>query len=114
MVTDVATATVIAFSSISVRLVFRRRRAAPFGNRVVRPAQAPTVLQTHRSTTCASFTLSLPSAVTASGPSCKPVRRLAVDPHSELFIRPDGMTQAGPDPVSETAKPIPSPPKLVA
>jgi hypothetical protein len=33
--------------------------------------------------------------------------RLAVDPHSELFVRPDGMTQAGPDPVSETAKPIP-------
>jgi hypothetical protein len=29
--------------------------------------------------------------------------RLAVDPHTELFIRPDGMTQAGPDPVSESA-----------
>jgi hypothetical protein len=28
--------------------------------------------------------------------------RLAVDPNSELFVRPDGMTQAGPDPVSET------------
>ena len=27
--------------------------------------------------------------------------RLAVDPHSELFIRSDGMTQSGPDPVSE-------------
>ena len=25
--------------------------------------------------------------------------RLAVDPNSELFVRPDGMTQAGPDPV---------------
>jgi hypothetical protein len=34
--------------------------------------------------------------------------RLAVDLHSELFIRPDGMTQAGPDPISETAKPIPT------
>jgi hypothetical protein len=29
--------------------------------------------------------------------------RLAVDPHSELFVRDDGMTQAGPDPASETA-----------
>jgi hypothetical protein len=28
--------------------------------------------------------------------------RLAFDPHSELFVRPDGMTQAGPDPLSET------------
>jgi hypothetical protein len=40
--------------------------------------------------------------------------RLAVDPHSELLVRSDGMTQAGPDPVSETAKPIPIPPKRVA
>jgi hypothetical protein len=29
--------------------------------------------------------------------------RLAVDPHSELFVRDDGMTQAGPDPAAETA-----------
>jgi len=28
--------------------------------------------------------------------------RLAIDPHSELFIRHDGITQSGPDPVSET------------
>jgi hypothetical protein len=27
--------------------------------------------------------------------------RLAIDPHSELFIRDDGMTQSGPDPISE-------------
>lgn len=40
--------------------------------------------------------------------------RLAVDPHSELFVRPDGMTQAGADPVSQTAKPIPISPKRVA
>jgi hypothetical protein len=40
--------------------------------------------------------------------------RLAVDPHSELLVRPDGMTQAGPDPVSETAKPIPVSPKREA
>jgi hypothetical protein len=32
--------------------------------------------------------------------------RLAVDPHSELFVRADSMTQAGPDPASETAMPI--------
>jgi hypothetical protein len=27
--------------------------------------------------------------------------RLAVDPHSELFVRKDGMVQSGPDPTSE-------------
>jgi hypothetical protein len=27
-------------------------------------------------------------------------KRLAVDPHAELFVRPDGMVQSGPDPVS--------------
>jgi len=40
--------------------------------------------------------------------------RLAVDPNSELFVRPDGMTQAAPDPVSETAVAIPTAPKRVA
>jgi hypothetical protein len=29
--------------------------------------------------------------------------RLAVDPHSELFVRNDGMLQSGPDPVSAEA-----------
>jgi hypothetical protein len=29
--------------------------------------------------------------------------RLAVDPHSELFVRRDGMLQSGPDPVSAQA-----------
>jgi hypothetical protein len=29
--------------------------------------------------------------------------RLAIDPHSELFVRPDGMMQAGPDPKSKAA-----------
>jgi hypothetical protein len=29
--------------------------------------------------------------------------RLAIDPRSEFFVRGDGMVQAGPDPVSETA-----------
>ena len=27
--------------------------------------------------------------------------RLAIDPHAELFVRPDGMVQSGPDPKSE-------------
>jgi len=27
--------------------------------------------------------------------------RLAIDPHTELFDRPDGMAQSGPDPKSE-------------
>jgi hypothetical protein len=30
--------------------------------------------------------------------------RLAIDPHTELFVRPEGMVQSGPDPVSETIK----------
>jgi len=29
--------------------------------------------------------------------------RLAIDPRTELFVRDDGMVQAGPDPASETA-----------
>jgi hypothetical protein len=28
--------------------------------------------------------------------------RLAIDPYAELFVRPDGMTQSGPDPKSES------------
>ena len=28
--------------------------------------------------------------------------QLAVDPHSELFVRRDGMIQAGPDPTHDT------------
>jgi hypothetical protein len=40
--------------------------------------------------------------------------RLAIDPQSELFTRPDGMVQSGPDPKSETA-PMESPtPKRAA
>jgi len=40
--------------------------------------------------------------------------RLAVDPHSELFIRHDGMTQSGPDPVSEAVDVVQIRPKRVA
>ena len=40
--------------------------------------------------------------------------RLAVDPHSELFVRPDGMTQAGRDPVSDVVDTIPIKPSKVA
>jgi hypothetical protein len=40
--------------------------------------------------------------------------RLAIDPHSELFVRPDGMTQSGPDPKSEAPAPIQIVPKRVA
>ena len=29
--------------------------------------------------------------------------RLAVDPHSELFVRGDGMVQSGPDPIAADA-----------
>jgi hypothetical protein len=40
--------------------------------------------------------------------------RLAIDPHSELFVRPDGMTQCGPDPVSKSADVIQVAAKRVA
>jgi hypothetical protein len=40
--------------------------------------------------------------------------QLAVDPHSEPFVRPDGMTQAGPDPVSDATVAVPTAPKRVA
>jgi hypothetical protein len=40
--------------------------------------------------------------------------RLAVDPHSELFERSDGMAESGPDPVSKSGKAIPATPKRVA
>jgi hypothetical protein len=39
--------------------------------------------------------------------------RLAVAPHSELFIRRDGMIQSGTDPVSETANVVPVTPRKV-
>jgi hypothetical protein len=40
--------------------------------------------------------------------------RLAVDPYSELFTRPDGMTQSGPDPKAESLVATPLAPKQVA
>jgi hypothetical protein len=40
--------------------------------------------------------------------------RLSIDAYSELFVRPDGMTQSGPDPVSETKAVIRAAPKRVA
>jgi hypothetical protein len=42
--------------------------------------------------------------------------RLEVDPHSELFVRPDDMTQSGPDPIKESSRtePLPIVPKRVA
>ena len=40
--------------------------------------------------------------------------RLAIDPCSELFVRRDGMTQSGPDPISEAVDIIQITPKRVA
>jgi hypothetical protein len=40
--------------------------------------------------------------------------RLAIDSRSELFVRPDGMTQSGPDPVSKSADVIQVTAKRVA
>jgi len=40
--------------------------------------------------------------------------RLAIDPHSGLFKRADGMSQSGPDPKSETARVVTPAPKRVA
>jgi hypothetical protein len=40
--------------------------------------------------------------------------RLAVDPHSELFVRHDGMVQSGPDPKSETSPAVSVPSRRAA
>ena len=40
--------------------------------------------------------------------------RLAIDPHTELFVRSDGMIQCGPDPIKETAAPPSAAPKRAA
>jgi hypothetical protein len=40
--------------------------------------------------------------------------RLAIDPHSGPFIRHDGMTQSGPDPVTEAVDVVQITPKRVA
>ena len=37
--------------------------------------------------------------------------RLAIDPHSELFVRSDGMVQSGPNPGSEKVDVAPFPAK---
>lgn len=34
--------------------------------------------------------------------------RIAADPRSECFVKADGMTQSGPDPVGETGKVVSS------
>jgi len=41
-------------------------------------------------------------------------QRLAIDPHTELFVRSDGMVQSGPDPKSETEPETHSKTKRVA
>ena len=38
--------------------------------------------------------------------------RLAIDPHSEFFMRADGMLQSGPDPKSDTAQATPAPKRV--
>jgi hypothetical protein len=40
--------------------------------------------------------------------------RLAVDPHTELFVRADGMLQSGSDPIVETAAVVVKAPKRAA
>ena len=40
--------------------------------------------------------------------------RLAIDPYTELFVRPDGMVQSGPDPKSETEPAVQLKPRKVA
>lgn len=40
--------------------------------------------------------------------------RLAIDPHTELFVRSDGMIQSGPDPIKEAAAPPSAAPKRAA
>ena len=40
--------------------------------------------------------------------------RLAIDQYTELFVRPDGMLQSGPDPKSEAVQEEQTAPKQVA
>jgi hypothetical protein len=40
--------------------------------------------------------------------------RLAIDPRTELFLRPDGLLQSGPDPKSQNAPEERTPPRRVA
>jgi hypothetical protein len=40
--------------------------------------------------------------------------RLAIDPRTELFLRPDGLLQSGPDPKSQNALEERTPPRRVA
>jgi hypothetical protein len=40
--------------------------------------------------------------------------RLALDPHSDLFVRTDGMVQSGPDPAGESYEVVQSVPKRMA
>jgi hypothetical protein len=40
--------------------------------------------------------------------------RLAMDPFTELFVRPDGMLQSGPDPKSQNVPEQRTPPRRVA
>jgi hypothetical protein len=40
--------------------------------------------------------------------------RLAIDPYTELFVRPDGMVQSGPNPKSETEPAVQLKPRKVA
>jgi hypothetical protein len=41
-------------------------------------------------------------------------KRLAIDPDTELFVRPDGMVQSGPDPKSESEPAAQPKPKRAA
>ena len=81
----------------------------------MRQILTPTVLQTHGSLTCGNF----PSIAALCGDGLRPelqalFDRLAVDPHSELFVRADGMLQSGPAPKSKAPEALPIAPKRVA
>jgi hypothetical protein len=73
-------------------------------NRVVRRHKTPTVLQHKQEHAMRKFH----SIAALCGDGLRPelqalFERLDIDPSSELFVRDDGMHQAGPNPASERA-----------
>ena len=82
---------------------FFAERRQLFGNRVGRPVNS-----SYRDSNTQERTMRKFHSITAlCGDGLRPelqalFDRLAINPRSELFVRDDGMVQAGPDPASET------------
>lgn len=81
----------------------RSMRPDLVGNRVVRRTRTSTVLRTDEEH---NEMRKFHSIAALCGDGLRPelqalFDRLAIDPHAELFVRSDGMIQAGPDPAPD-------------